>query len=170
MHSGKSFEDPTASAVTNSVSHQLKAQLGATKLMRIRRIAGHPPKLVSRPPVSSPSSSHPHQSPIAWIAKLDSMFGLGISYQGLDSMKVKLGCNSGNSSEDSIVIIAEFQFNNMDMYVSRINVFRRVGRVSALKGQYYDGSRAAHLRFGELSRWEHTLENASLDLIRKSYF
>eukprot|EP00983_Pelagomonas_calceolata_P092424 1157661-Pelagomonas_calceolata.AAC.9 len=44
-------KDPAVSADTNSESHQLEAQLGATKLIRIRRIVGHPSRLASRPPV-----------------------------------------------------------------------------------------------------------------------
>eukprot|EP00983_Pelagomonas_calceolata_P007553 245276-Pelagomonas_calceolata.AAC.2 len=51
-------KDPTASAGTNSESQQLEAQLGASKLMQIRRVFSHPSRLASRPP-GSPSSSPP---------------------------------------------------------------------------------------------------------------
>eukprot|EP00983_Pelagomonas_calceolata_P128867 1161554-Pelagomonas_calceolata.AAC.1 len=52
-------KDQTVSADTNNESHQLEAHLGATKLKRIERAVGHPSRLASRPPVSSPSSSLP---------------------------------------------------------------------------------------------------------------
>eukprot|EP00983_Pelagomonas_calceolata_P016678 525170-Pelagomonas_calceolata.AAC.4 len=58
----------TVSAGTISESHQLEAQLGATKLMRIRRGVGHPSRLASCPPVSCPSSSLPHYYPAGWIS------------------------------------------------------------------------------------------------------
>eukprot|EP00983_Pelagomonas_calceolata_P058893 1145678-Pelagomonas_calceolata.AAC.2 len=74
-----SRKDPTVTADTNTESHQLETYLGTTKLMRIRRVVGHPLGLASCPPVSSPSSSLPSQSPIAWVAKLDGMFGVGNS-------------------------------------------------------------------------------------------
>eukprot|EP00983_Pelagomonas_calceolata_P130380 1161679-Pelagomonas_calceolata.AAC.3 len=53
-------EDPIVSAGTNSESHQLEAQLGATRLMRIRRAIGHPSRLASCPPVSSPYGPQVH--------------------------------------------------------------------------------------------------------------
>eukprot|EP00983_Pelagomonas_calceolata_P051399 1142385-Pelagomonas_calceolata.AAC.3 len=56
-------KDPTVSSGTNSESHQLKAQLGGTKLMWIRQFVGHPSRLVPRPPVSSPSKSLPPPNP-----------------------------------------------------------------------------------------------------------
>eukprot|EP00967_Tisochrysis_lutea_P021824 scaffold24841_cov15-Tisochrysis_lutea.AAC.1 len=49
-------KDSTVSISTDSESHQLKAQLGATKLMRV---VSHPSRLPSRPPVGSLSSSLP---------------------------------------------------------------------------------------------------------------
>eukprot|EP00983_Pelagomonas_calceolata_P125702 1161229-Pelagomonas_calceolata.AAC.11 len=74
------------SAGTKSKSHQLGAQLGATKPMWIWRVVGHPYRLVFRPLVSSPSRSLHPQSPIAWTDKLNGSFVAGNFYQVLNSM------------------------------------------------------------------------------------
>eukprot|EP00983_Pelagomonas_calceolata_P063206 1147631-Pelagomonas_calceolata.AAC.3 len=71
-------------------------------LMRIWQIIGHPSRLASHPPVSSPSRSLAPQSPIVWVARLDGMFGVGNFLPPREEKKKRKGDQEGKEREGKL--------------------------------------------------------------------